>query len=73
MCPWASPNSDVCILAIKVLKMGLADAVVWNIGEAKSAEMKDLGAGEWRKYVCVEAAQIGSPVKVPSFHYLSSS
>ena len=53
--------------------MGLADAVVWNIGEAKSAEMKDLGAGEWRKYVCVEAAQIGSPVKVPSFHYLSSS
>ena len=26
--------------AIKVLKMGFADAVVWNIGEAKSAEMK---------------------------------
>ena len=50
--------------AIKVLKMGLPDAVVWNIGEAKAGGLKDRGAGEWKQYVCLEAAAIGKPVKV---------
>ena len=40
--------------AIKVLKMGFPDAVTWNIGEAKGGGMKDLGAGEWDSYVCLE-------------------
>ena len=34
---------------------------------------QDLGEGEWRKYVCVEAAQIGSPVKVSSPHNITPS
>ena len=52
--------------AVKVLKMGFPDAVVWNIGEAKSAGLKDMGTGEWRQYVCYEAAAIDKPVIVPA-------
>ena len=43
-------------------KRGFRDAVLWNVGEAKGAGMGDLGAGEWRNYVCVEAGAIGTPV-----------
>ena len=50
--------------AIKVLKMGLPDAVVWNIGEAKAGGLKDLATGEWKRYVCFEAAAAGKSVKV---------
>jgi len=50
--------------AIRILKMGFNDAVVWNIGETRAPELKDLGAGEWKQYVCFEAAQIGKAVKV---------
>ncbi len=50
--------------AIKVLKMGLPDAVVWNIGEAKAGGLKDLAAGEWKQYVCYEAAAAGKSVMV---------
>mmetsp|Transcript_382 Transcript_382/g.693 ORF Transcript_382/g.693 Transcript_382/m.693 type:complete len:290 (-) Transcript_382:349-1218(-) len=48
--------------AVQVLKMGLPDAVVWNIGPARAAELKDLD--DWTKYVCVEAAAINKPIKV---------
>jgi len=50
--------------AIKVLKMGFPDAVVWNIGEARASGLTDLGAGEWKGYVCYEAAAINQPVKL---------
>jgi len=50
--------------AIKVLKMGFPDAVVWNIGSEKASSLKDLGEGEWSKYVCLEAAVIGKPAKL---------
>jgi len=43
----------------------LPDAVVWNIGEERSVELKDLGQDEWRKYLCVEAGAIGDRVVVP--------
>ena len=45
---------------------GFRDAVLWNLGEAKAPSMSDLGSGEWRHYVCVEAGAIGSPVTVPA-------
>lgn len=35
---------------------GAANAVVWNPGAVKGAEIGDLGEGEWRSFVCVEAA-----------------
>ena len=38
------------------------DVVLWNLGEAKAPSMADLGAGEWRHYVCLEAGAIGEPV-----------
>ncbi|CAE8719613.1 unnamed protein product [Polarella glacialis] len=50
--------------AISVKKSGFPDSVVWNIGEEKAAGMSDLGAGEWRRYLCVEAGAIGTPVVV---------
>jgi glucose-6-phosphate 1-epimerase len=41
---------------------GFPDAVVWNPGAAKAADMTDLEAGEYRQFVCVEAAASGAPV-----------
>ena len=38
------------------------DVVLWNLGEAKAPSMADLGAGEWRHYICLEAGAIGTPV-----------
>jgi glucose-6-phosphate 1-epimerase len=38
------------------------DVVLWNLGEAKAPSMADLGEGEWRRYVCLEAGAIGTPV-----------
>ena len=40
------------------------DLVLWNLGEAKAPTMSDLGDGEWRNYVCLEAGAIGQPVKL---------
>lgn len=37
---------------------------VWNIGGKGASGLKDLGEGEWGKYVCLEAATIGKPVKL---------
>lgn len=51
--------------AIRILKMGFPDAVVWNIGNAAAGGIKDMGNGEWKQYVCYEAAVIGSPAVVP--------
>lgn len=48
----------------RILATGFKDTVVWNIGEAKAASLNDLGAGEWRQYVCVESAVIDKPVKL---------
>jgi len=42
------------------------DLVVWNLGEAKAPSMADLGEGEWRPYVCLEAAAIAKPVQLPA-------
>ena len=42
---------------------GFRDAVLWNLGAEKAPTMADLGDGEWRKYVCVEAGAIGEPVR----------
>ncbi len=43
---------------------GFLDSVVWNIGEAKAAGLSDLGVGQWRNYVCVEAAVVERPVSL---------
>lgn len=45
--------------SIHVTKSGSKSTVVWNPWEKKSEEMKDLGAGEYRSFVCVETANAG--------------
>lgn len=44
----------------------LADVVVWNPWEKKAAGMNDMGEGEWREFVCVEAGSVGEWAKVDS-------
>lgn len=55
------PNSRT----LKLLKRGFPDAVTWNIGSDKAPSIKDLGEGEWCKYVCLEAGLIGKPLTLP--------
>lgn len=45
-------------------KNGFSDAVVWNPWEEKAAAMDDLGADEFPHMLCVEAAQVGTPVRL---------
>jgi len=50
--------------ALAVSKTGFRDVVLWNLGELKAPSMADLGAGEWRHYVCLEAGAVGQPVEL---------
>ncbi|MBT2745045.1 MULTISPECIES: D-hexose-6-phosphate mutarotase [unclassified Lysobacter] len=43
---------------------GFADTVVWNPGAELAAGLADLGAGEHRHFVCVEAGNVLSPVRL---------
>lgn len=40
----------------KITKQGSGTTVVWNAGEKTAASMDDLGAENYRGYICVEAA-----------------
>ncbi len=41
---------------------GFEDAVVWNPGPQKAAQLNDLPRNGYRQMVCIEAARIGRPV-----------
>ena len=41
---------------------GFGDCVVWNPGPGLAARLPDLAADEWRRFVCVEAAQVLQPM-----------
>lgn len=43
---------------------GFVDAVVWNPGPAQCAGLVDMPADGYRRMVCVEAAVIGTPVRL---------
>lgn len=43
---------------------GFADTVVWNPGAAGAASLPDMRDDEYLEMVCVEAAQVGSPVQL---------
>ncbi|WP_054018092.1 D-hexose-6-phosphate mutarotase [Piscinibacter sakaiensis] len=47
---------------LRLSQQGFRDVVVWNPGEAKGEALPDMGPGEWRHMLCIEAAQIGQPV-----------
>lgn len=41
---------------------GFGDAVVWNPGAHLGARISDLAADDWKRFACVEAAQVLQPV-----------
>jgi glucose-6-phosphate 1-epimerase len=47
-----------------VQKTSFADAVVWNPGAAKCATIADLETEDYRRFVCVEAAAVGAPIRL---------
>ncbi|MBW8808592.1 MAG: D-hexose-6-phosphate mutarotase [Lysobacter sp.] len=49
---------------LRVESEGFADTVVWNPGAELAAGLADLGPGEHRHFVCVEAARILEPVRL---------
>jgi len=48
--------------SLRIEQGGFSDAVVWNPGEEAAAHMADIGPGEARHFLCVEAAQVQTPV-----------
>lgn len=44
---------------VTVRKRNSSTTVVWNPGAEKSRAMTDLGAEQWRNFVCVEASNVG--------------
>ncbi len=53
-----------------IRKAGFSDAVVWNPAAAKCASMPDLEPDDYRRFVCVEAAAVGVPVRLaPGEHW----
>jgi glucose-6-phosphate 1-epimerase len=49
---------------LNISSRGFADAVVWNPGAGKAAQLADLEEEGWRHFVCIEAAAIGTPVQL---------
>ncbi|MCH7345639.1 D-hexose-6-phosphate mutarotase [Pelomonas sp. CA6] len=47
---------------VAIRQQGFQDAVVWNPGEAKCAQLADMPEDGWRQMLCVEAAQVLNPV-----------
>lgn len=43
---------------------GFADTVVWNPGAEGAASLPDMEDGEYREMLCVEAAQVETPVRL---------
>lgn len=77
---YGSANDEITLYAkshcIRLTKSNWTDWVLWNIGQEKAPSMSDLGEGEHKNYVCIEAAAASRPVVVPpetswvSFHEL---
>lgn len=45
---------------LTIRKQNSASTVVWNPWADKSAAMSDLGPGQWKKFLCLETANIGA-------------
>ena len=54
----AVDSASHCRIVIE--KQASDSTVVWNPWEQKSATMSDLGAGEWKNFVCVETSNVGT-------------
>jgi glucose-6-phosphate 1-epimerase len=49
-----------------VEQRGFTDTVVWNPGPARTAQMADMAPDGFRHMLCVEAAAIDPPVRLPA-------
>ena len=45
---------------LTIAKENSSTTVVWNPGAEKSVKIGDLGTGEWKNFVCVEASNVGA-------------
>ena len=50
--------------SLQIAQKGFADTVVWNPGAETSSKFKDLAPQDYRRFVCIEAAQIAHPVQL---------
>lgn len=49
---------------ITISQSGFNDTVVWNPGPDLAASISDLGAGDFSRFICVEAASVHTPVNL---------
>lgn len=49
---------------LQLHQQGFADTVVWNPGELRSTGFADLAPDDYLRFLCVEAAAIGRPVRL---------
>lgn len=49
---------------VNIVSNGFEDVVVWNPGPEKCAALPDMPDDDWLGMLCVEAAQIGNPVRL---------
>ena len=47
---------------MSINNVGFEDVVVWNPGPVKAAGLVDLPDEDWQRFLCVEAAAIGTPI-----------
>ncbi|MBY0574056.1 MAG: D-hexose-6-phosphate mutarotase [Undibacterium sp.] len=48
--------------SLHITQTGFNDAVIWNPGAEKATQLNDLESGAYQQMICVEAAQIASPI-----------
>lgn len=51
---------------LRLEKSGFTDAVVWNPGAAGTASRRDFAPGDEQRMLCVEAAQVRTPITLAS-------
>lgn len=51
---------------IQVEQQGFRDTVIWNPGPSNAEMLADLAPGAWQQFVCIEAAEVASPVMLKS-------
>ncbi len=49
---------------VRIRSAGFPDTVVWNPGAELAARIPDLGPGEHRRMVCIEAAAVAEPIEL---------
>ena len=62
--PHALQLQQSCQPHLRIEQQGFADTVVWNPGPANAAALGDMPAADWTRMLCIEAAQVESPIQL---------